>query len=272
MRQIITFLAVLTCFQCYSQSLALPSVNLEELTWTEVRDALENGYKTIIIATGGTEQNGPHMVLGKHNIRIKYVAEKIAVELGDALVAPIVAYVPEGNIDPPTGWMKYPGTIHLPEEHFIKLLEFASRSFKQHGFTDIVLIGDSGGNQKGMEEVSAYLNEEWKESETRVHFVSDFYNGKGSGILDSLIAEGIPEEAIGSHAGLLDVAYLLAVDSTMIRKGQIAKLGNDPKENWKLGFSGDPSLATVEIGKRSISEKIKVSVEQITKLKEENRE
>ena len=56
----------------------LPSVFLEELTWTEVQEALDNGIKTIIIPTGGTEQNGPHMVLGKHNFRVKILAEKIA--------------------------------------------------------------------------------------------------------------------------------------------------------------------------------------------------
>ena len=43
------------------------TVFLEELTWTEVRDALKAGKTTILLPTGGTEQNGPHMVLGKHN-------------------------------------------------------------------------------------------------------------------------------------------------------------------------------------------------------------
>ena len=269
MKYSIAFILLLSCIQVFSQTFNLPSVHLEELTWTEVQDALENDYKTVIIATGGTEQNGPHMVLGKHNIRIKHVAERLAIELGYALVAPIVAYVPEGNIDPPKGWMRFPGTIHLPEEHFMKLIEYASRSFKQHGFTDIVLIGDSGGNQKGMKKVSEYLNEEWKATPTRVHFVSDFYNGPG--IRESLIDEGIPEEALGRHAGLLDVAYLLAVDSNMIRQYIIAELGSDPDENWKLGFNGNPALATAEIGNRSINQKIKVSIEQIAKLKKENR-
>jgi len=270
MRHLITSFFIIIAMQVTSQSLDLPSIHLEELTWTEVKDALDNGYKTIIIATGGTEQNGPHMVLGKHNIRIKYVAEKIAVRLGDALVAPIVAYVPEGGIDPPKSHMRFPGTIHLPEEYFKKLLEYASRSFKQHGFTDIVLIGDSGGNQKGMKEVSEQLNKEWEETKTRVHFVSEFYGRSGIG--DSLIAEGIPEEALGRHAGLSDVSYLLAVDPKMIRYDKIAEFGNDSEENLKLGFSGDPSMATAEIGKRMIASKIIVSVDQITKLKKENRQ
>src|SRR4030095_2201250 len=105
------------------------TVFMEELTWTEVRDAIKAGKTTIIFPTGGTEQNGPHMVLGKHNFIVKHSAEQIARRLGNALVAPVLAYVPEGNIDPPTGHMQYPGTITLPDEFFIKVAEYAARSF-----------------------------------------------------------------------------------------------------------------------------------------------
>ena len=121
------------------QALAQDSVFLEELTWTEVRDAVQAGKTTVIIPTAGTEQNGPHMILGKHNITVKYTAGEIAKQLGDALVAPVVAYVPEGSIDPLSGHMRYPGTITLPEEYFMKLLEYAARSFHAHGFLDIAL-------------------------------------------------------------------------------------------------------------------------------------
>ena len=253
-----------------AQSQKLPSVFLEELTWTEVQEALDRGTTTIIIPTGGTEQSGPFIALGKHNVRVKYMAEKIALELGDALVAPTMAYVPEGGIDPPKSHMRWAGTIHLPHEYFVKVIEYASRSFNQHGFTDIVLIGDSGQNQKGMKEVSEELNKEWKDSETRVHFISEFYSD--SKTKELLIDEGMTEETLGSHAGVLDVAYLLVVDPKMIRQDVIAELGNDPEENRKLGFIGDPSKATLEIGRRRIDRKISVSLDQIAKLKKENRE
>ena len=120
------------------------TVFLEELTWTEVRDAIRAGKTTIIVPAGGTEQNGPHMALGKHNARVKILSQDIARALGDALVAPVIAYVPEGGIAPPTAHMRYPGTITVPEEAFQKVLEFAARSFKLHGFRNIVLLGDHG--------------------------------------------------------------------------------------------------------------------------------
>src|SRR5262245_61932871 len=96
-------LATLVSAYTLSPAIAQDSVFLEELTWTEVRDAMKAGKTAVIIPTGGTEQNGPHMVLGKHNVRIKYTSGEIARRLGTALVAPVMAYVPEGDIDPPTG-------------------------------------------------------------------------------------------------------------------------------------------------------------------------
>src|SRR5512147_1354909 len=72
------------------------TVSLEELTWIELRGEIRSGKTVVIVPVGGTEQNGPHMALGKHNVRVRSLAGRIAVELGNALVAPVVPYVPEG--------------------------------------------------------------------------------------------------------------------------------------------------------------------------------
>src|SRR5438132_4828804 len=108
---------------------ASDTVFLEELTWTELRDLIRAGKTTIIIPIGGTEQNGPQMALGKHNVRVKALSAKIAMALGNALVAPVIAYVPEGNVSPPTKHMRFPGTITVSDEVFAKVIEFAARSF-----------------------------------------------------------------------------------------------------------------------------------------------
>ena len=123
------------------------TVFLDELTWMEVADKIDAGTTTVIVATAGTEQNGPHMVLGKHKFIITETAKRIARELENALVAPIVTYVPEGNIEGITGNRQRAGTITLPNEHYMKLLEYTARSLAGGGFTDIVLIGDSGGRR-----------------------------------------------------------------------------------------------------------------------------
>src|SRR6202521_600382 len=152
------------------------TVFLEELTWTELRDLIQSGKTTIIVPIGGTEQNGAHMALGKHNLRVRYLSERIARTLGNALVAPVIAYVPEGALAPPTGHMRFPGTITVPEEAFDKILEYAARSFKLAGFHDIVFLGDHGGYQSEMKTVADRLNREWSATPSvRVHALLEYY-------------------------------------------------------------------------------------------------
>ena len=149
---------------------------LEELTWMEIRDLIADGATTIIIPTGGIEENGPYLATGKHNLILEATCPEIAEKLGNALCAPIVKFVPEGNIDPPSGSMLFPGTISLTQATYEALLLDISSSLKQSGFTDIVLIGDSGGNQSGMANVAAKLTESWNSESARIHFVREFYD------------------------------------------------------------------------------------------------
>src|SRR5687767_14188381 len=146
---------------------ARDTVFIEDMTWMEVRDAMRAGKTTVIVAAGGLEQNGPYLVTGKHNYVLRATTESIARTLGNALVAPIVPFVPQRGIDPPTDHMKYPGTISLTEETYRRLLADICRSLRAHGFQRIVLIGDSGGNQPGMKEVADSLNSEWKSKNSR---------------------------------------------------------------------------------------------------------
>lgn len=233
------------------------TVFIEEMTWTEVRDAIADGTTTVIIPTAGTEQNGPHMVTGKHRYIIEAASDRVARELGNALVAPVVTYVPEGNVDPPSGHMRYAGTVTLPNEFFMKLLEYAARSFRVHGFTDIVLIGDSGGNQRGMEEVAALLNEEWRGEGARVHFIGDYYSANG--YREWLAEQGETDETIGRHAGITDTSLLLYVAPQHIRQDKLAPGGGFEGS----GVSGDPTRASAEYGEMGMQLRVDAAVRQI---------
>ncbi|HJV63543.1 MAG TPA: creatininase family protein, partial [Albitalea sp.] len=127
------------------------------MTWTELRDAVRAGATTALVPIGGTEQSGPAMVLGKHNVRARLLAGRIAQRLGQAVVAPVIAYVPEGAINPPTAHMRFAGTLTIPDAAFEATLEYTARSLRQHGFRDIVFLGDHGGYQKNMKRVADKL-------------------------------------------------------------------------------------------------------------------
>jgi len=257
----IIFMAALLWAQAPPALEAQDAVSLGELTWTEVRDALARGKTTVIIPTGGTEQNGPHMVLGKHNFRVKFTSGEIARRLGDALVAPVMAYVPEGSINPPSGHMRFPGTISIPEEYFAKVVEYAARSFEVNGFRDIVLLGDSGPNQAPLKMVAGNLNREWASRATRVHYIAAYYDD--SRFVAWLKSQGVGGDAIGRHAGLSDTSLLLPVYPAGVRRDKLAP-GNP---GGASGVVWDPRGASAAFGEKGLSLAITAAVDQIRELR-----
>jgi creatinine amidohydrolase/Fe(II)-dependent formamide hydrolase-like protein len=235
------------------------TVLLEELTWIEVRDAVRGGKTTIIIPVGGTEQNGPHMALGKHNARVRVLSERIARALGDALVAPVIAYVPEGGLAPATGHMRFPGTITAPEDAFQKVLEFAARSFEQHGFRNIVLLGDHGSTQAGQKAVAARLNREWAAAPVRVHAIEEYYRAALVEVPRLLRARGHPDAELGRHAGLTDTALMLATDARLVRADRLRP------GRAREGVDGDPSRATAELGRPGVELIVARTVDAVRK-------
>jgi creatinine amidohydrolase/Fe(II)-dependent formamide hydrolase-like protein len=226
------------------------SVQLENLTSTEVRDLVAAGSTTILIPIGGTEQTGPYVALGKHNFRAQILSEQIAQQLGKALVAPVIAYVPEGSITPPVAHMRFAGTISIPDAAFEAMLEGAARSFKQHGFKNIVLLGDHGGYKKNLERVAQKLNQEWSKNSDADHHakviaLADYYKLSSTGFDAMLKKRGFSDAEIGTHAGLADTALTLAVDKNLVRTDAMAR---NPKPNERDGVYGDPRRATAELG------------------------
>jgi creatinine amidohydrolase len=236
------------------------TVFLEEMTSPEVRAAIRSGKTTVILPTGGTEQNGPHMVVGKHNIIVRYAAERIARKLGDALVAPVLAFVPEGDPAHPSGHLLFPGTISLPDPMFHEVVESAARSLKLAGFRNIVLLGDHGDSQAGLKAAAEALNREWKASAARALFIADYYSNAVT--TEWLKEQGESEKSIGTHAGIIDTSQLMAVDPAGVRKDKIAPgtgFGGD-------GVIGDPTRSRVEYGRYMLDQKVDRAVAQIRKL------
>ena len=236
---------------------ARDSVFIEELTWIEVRDAIRAGKTTVIIATGGVEQNGPYLASGKHNYVLRAATEAIARKLGNTLVAPVVAFVPEGDISPPTGHMKYHATISLRPATFKALLTDIALSLAEHGFRRIILIGDSGGNQTGMKEVAAELK-----SKATIHFIPEYYDFYNSGALSKWMeSQGIKEVDEGHHDNVAITAMVMTVDPGAARM-------KERRAKGKFSINGvplDPAEKTIALGKKAIAYRAEVTVEAIKK-------
>jgi len=163
-------------------------------------------------------------------------------------VAPVLAYVPEGQVSPPTGHMRFPGTLTVPDDVFQKNVEYAARSLKAHGFRNIVLLGDHGATQSGQSAVATRLNREWAAAPVRVHAVGEYYRASQDEFRQLLKARGYREDELGSHASLADTALMLAVDPRLVRMDRLRR-GTGPTGD---GVDGDPSRASAELGRLGV--------------------
>ena len=266
----IAFVLVLTAMTAQAATPS-PQVYLESMTSPEVRAAVNAGTTTIIIPIGGTEQNGPHMTLGKHNVRVHALAGRIAAELKNTLVAPTLAYVPEGSISPPAAHMKFTGTISISDEAFKSLLDSAARSFAQHGFTDIVFVGDHGGYQSQLAAVADGLNKRWKGTATRAHFIASYYRTSVEPFNRLLRAKGLTDAQIGIHAGSADTSLMLAVDPDQVRVNRINDAADAKQGGLAHGVNGDPRAASAALGQLGVDAIVAASVSEIRKALAEKR-
>ena len=247
----------------FAQELTAPppaTVMIEDMTWVELRTLMRGGKTTILIPTGGVEQNGPHMVLGKHDYIVRYTSEAIARKLGNAVVAPVIAYVPEGRIDPPEGHMRFPGSISLPDDVYAGLLEATARSFAVEGFKAVVFLGDSGGNQASQAAVAAKPDAEFKTRGIRV-LQADAYYAAGGGP-EWLKSQGYSTAEVDGHASIRDTSELMAIHPEGVRPALMAPGGGVFTEATGVE-GGDPSRASAEIGQKLLAMKIDAAVQQI---------
>jgi len=241
-----------------------PTPYLEELTWTELQARQRAGTTTVLVPIGGTEQSGPQIALGKHNARARWLAGRIAQQLGNAVVAPVIAYVPEGSINPPAAHMRFTGTISIPDAAFEAVLESTARSFRQHGFRDVVFLGDHGDYQKSEARVAAKLDREWAAAgECRVHALLDYYRVTQGAYVDALKARGISAAEIGTHAGLADTALAMAVDAALVRPEAFERAAAG---GVGVGVHGDPRRANAELGRVGLDLVVETSVARIRAL------
>lgn len=237
------------------------TVFVDDLTSPELQHLLSQGRTTVLIPIGGTEQSGPHMALGKHNVRVKVLAGLIAQRLGNAVVAPVLAYVPEGAISPPAAHMRFAGTVSVPDAVFEGVLEAAAKSFKQHGFRDIVFLGDHGGYQKSEVRVAQKLNKQWSANTTyRAYGLTAYYDAAQAPFIHELKARGFSDAEIGLHAGLADTSLMLATEPAMVR---IDLLAQGARAGGVGGVNGDPRKSSAELGRIGVQIIVDKSVQAI---------
>jgi creatinine amidohydrolase len=236
---------------------------MEEMTMTEVRNAIAAGKTTVLVYSASIESSGPHIVLGKHIYKVRYLGERIARELGDALVAPIMPFAPTSD-----QLNKFPGTINLSAETFSRVNEELVDSLIRAGFKYVVLMGDHGGNQAPLQALAPKLDEKYRAKGVRVFFSGDAY-AKADAEIDAYLKEHAYPPS--NHGGIADTSEVWAADARSVRPDKIA-MGDSIQRTaagsviGPSGVEGDPRPSSVALGKMFNDIKVKNGVAEIRRL------
>ncbi len=240
------------------------SVYIEDLTWPEVQQAIAGGKTSAIIYTGSTEQNGPHMAIGKHNFIARWVAGAIAIKLGNALVYPTLPFAPTGDAVTRSAHMRFPGSVSLTSQTYTAVVHDIALSALDAGFKDVFIMGDHGDGQDVLASVAKSLDSEWKTKGARVFYVGDVYVKEKQQAHAYEASHGLPTHDV--HAGTDDTSELMALDGQhrWIRSDKLAP--SEGTQTARTGVDGDPTKASRTLGDIFLQYKVDAAVNQIREL------
>ena len=220
-------------------------VMMERMTTAEIDNAIHAGKTIVLIPSASTEATGPAIALGKHLVRAQYIAEHVAQELGNALVAPVMPFAPT------TDESRFPGTVNLSADTFSRVNQDVAESMVRSGFKYIILMGDHDQNQPLLRTLASTLDERHRAEGVRVFFSSDAYAKTNREIDEYLKAKGYPPSR---HGGVSDTSLTWAanpdyVHSNRIVVGAPVPPAGSPLSLGAIGIEGDPRRASPELGK-----------------------
>jgi creatinine amidohydrolase len=246
-------------------------VEIEMMTWPEVKRAIrEYGKTTAIIYHGGTEQRGPQNVNGGHTLMSREMARAVALKLGNALVAPILAYSPAGTSE------EIPGSIGISTALYKAItIEMTEQLFRQ-GFKNVVIMADNGGGQTQLGEAAKELDAKYGPEGKHVYHIPDAYYAAREAFAKILVERGLP---CASHAGLNDTSNMVylgqgkdwvrlellptAVGNYVACPGQPVDSALAARPRVNNGISGDARKASPELGKIIFDLKVSLATKQV---------
>jgi creatinine amidohydrolase len=259
-----------------------PTVLTEEMSWTEIQDAITSGKNTVLLVVGSVEQHGPHLPTITDSLVGKYVAQQVAIKLGDALVAPVMQ---PGLADYHLG---FPGTISLRFQDFTGVLTDYCTGLAQAGFKNIIIISAHGGNT---DTIIAYAPRIAKQLLGQ----SDLYVATGAaGPEDARRRQALAEKyhtslgKAGVHAGWLETSMVLAIRPDLVdmskaeegldrdafyapenaKRTQLRGFAVGVKPYSPNGILGDPRGANADAGRELLDLNINELVKTIRMLTE----
>lgn len=240
---------------------ALVSPWLAEMTWLELRTAMEQGVNTALLPLGGIEARGSHLVLGANNAVLSAIATRAAKEDGATVIAPVLPFAPEIS-DEDLGKLRWPGTLHISPDSIASAVAEVAASLKLHGIHHLVLLTNQPAAADALRETAQALNKTWA-VEGVVVGLADV--SRDEAFETSLLRRfGVPADQAGDHGGVIETAEMLACCNEGVRQSTLPRT---PAAVEASGASGRPDRATSEIGRESLTHKVSVVVSTLNEVR-----
>lgn len=252
---------------------------MEDLSWEEIKESIDQGKKTVLQYAGALEQHGPHLPTITDTLLGYAVGERVAKKLGNALLAPVIRPgLSEHHID-------FPGTLTLSLETFRRVVEESCQSLARHGFSNIVLISSHGGNTDTLKAITPDISKKIV-PKSNVFFLIEDKQAHDATLERFRKKTNATIGEIGAHSGLTETSMVLAVrpdlvDMKRAQKGlvdesfylpenvlisQMDAFINGIKSQTDNGILGDPRRATAELGNELLEAIAEDQATQISKI------
>jgi len=230
----------------------------DQYTWLELKEVIKK-QPVVILTIGSVEDHGHHLPLDTDNFLIRTLCEEAASRIPEEVV--LLPHIPYGFED---HHMDFPGTISISVENLLHFVLDVTKSVAHHGFERILIADGHGSNMPILDLVA-------RKTILETNALCGVF------IWPSLIKDVVseiresPPHGGMAHAGELETSlYLyLAKEKVDMNKAQIDLNLPDSKYTWldllkasplnlmdhwsrfsKTGVVGDPTVASVEKGKK----------------------
>ena len=243
---------------------------MEEMNWVDIKKAINDGFKTVVIGVGSTEQHGPHLPTQTDALIADVIVNLIAQNLKNALQAQTI------RVGCSDHHLPFPGTISLRKSTLKALIHDYVESLQKHGFENIIFIPTHGGNFNPIKEVVEELQK--KHPKIKIFGFTDLM-----GFIEAeekIAAEfNITKEVAGAHAGEVETSQMLALAENLVKResfqpGYLGVLGEEEIEMLfkkgmpsltEIGVIGDPTKANKKRGKVYIEKIAEFLTDEIKK-------
>lgn len=246
------------------------TVRMEEMNWVDIKDAINGGFKTVIIGVGSTEQHGPHLPTQTDALIADVIVNLIAQKLKNALQAQTI------RVGCSDHHLAFPGTISLKKSTLKAIIHDYVESLQKHGFDIIIFIPTHGGNFNPLKEAVEEAQE--KHPKIKIFGFTDLMGFVDAEVKIAADFNVTMEEA-GAHAGEVETSQILALAENLVKRerfqpGYLGVLGEEEVEMLfkqgmpsltEIGVIGDPTKASKKRGKVYIERIVEFLIDEIKK-------